>query len=771
MPATRQLAAILFADIQGYTALMQEDEAKARVIRDKFKKELENEIPIHQGRLIQFSGDGALCIFNSAIEAVRAAIGIQKRMQGEPKVPLRIGIHSGDVMFEEENIYGDGVNIASRIESFAVPGSVFISGKVYDEIKNQKDIEAISLGKFKLKNVNVPVEIFGIKGEGLMIPTDETLAGKGHPVADKQPSFKRFLITAGTIIIGIVVAVFLYELFFPPTSTYSGLKTIAVLPFANLSSQQDDEYFTDGMCDEVLTQLSKIGSLNVISRTSTLQFKGTKKTMKEIGKQIGADVLLEGSVQKSNDKIRINVQLIDARNDRHLWAETYDRELKDVFAIQTDIAKQIAEALNTTLTEKEKSLFEEKPTDNLQAYDLYLKGNKYAETFLFTSKLDQVDNAVRMYEQAIKLDPKFLEAYRALIELYTEISWRKSVINSEEYLVIAKEWLDKMVALNIDQPIMHLTLATYKYEGARDYAGALAELDIADEMLGNRKSTNTIRAVVLRRLGRIDEALTLLLNQAETFPKEAIVQSLVTESYMMKRDFNGALQHANKTMELESDQVGVYWQKAILYSDMKGDVAGASAVLEDAAAVVDTNLLKDVYIHLEMLKGNYEGAIRRLLLYPDSIYILSQSKIVPAALPIAILYELKGDAAQSKVYFQKAQVIMMNLLQQYPDDFRVYASLGIAMAGLGEKEKALVEANKAVAMMPVSTDAIIGIAPLEDLALIHVLNGEQDAAIDILEQLLKMPFGWDTTNTIPLLKIHPYWKPLQNNPRFQKMIR
>src|SRR6185295_14249657 len=142
------------------------------------------------------------------------------------------------------------------------------------------------------------------------------------------------------------------------------------------------------------------------------------------------------------------------------------------------------------------------------------------------------------------------------------------VINSEEYLVIAKEWLDKMVALNIDQPIMHLTLATYKYEGARDYAGALAELDIADEMLGNRKSTNTIRAVVLRRLGRIDEALTLLLNQAETFPKEAIVQSLVTESYMMKRDFNGALQHANKTMELESDQVGVYWQKAILYSDM-----------------------------------------------------------------------------------------------------------------------------------------------------------------------------------------------------------
>jgi tetratricopeptide (TPR) repeat protein len=410
--------------------------------------------------------------------------------------------------------------------------------------------------------------------------------------------------------------------------------------------------------------------------------------MKEIGKLIGADVLLEGSVQKSNDKIRINVQLIDAKNDRHLWAETYDREFKDVFAIQTDIAFRIAEALNTTLSEKEKSLFEEKPTDNLQAYDLYLRGNKYAQTFLFTSKLNQVDDAARLYEQAIKLDPKFLEAYRALIELYTEISWRKSVLNSNEYLAKAKEWLDKMLALNIDKPIIHLTLATYKYEGSRDYEGALREVGIAEQMLGNSKSTNTIRAVVLRRLGRIDEALTLLLNQAEIFPKDAIVQSLVTETYMMKRDFNGALQYANKTIELEPDQSGVYWQKAFIYSDLKGDVPSAFAVLHNAAEMVDTNLLRDVYIHLEMLQGNYDDAIHHLLLFPDSIYILSQPKIVPSALPIAILYKLKGDEAKSKIYFQKAQDLMTNLLQKYPDDFRVHASLGIAMAGLGEKEKA-----------------------------------------------------------------------------------
>lgn len=772
MPTTRQLAAILFADIQGYTALMQEDEVKARIIRDKFRKELENEVPLHQGRIIQFTGDGVLCIFNSAIEAVKAAIGIQKRMQQQQVVPLRIGIHSGDIIFEEENIYGDGVNVASRIESFAVPGAVLISGKVFDEIKNQKDIQAVSLGKFELKNVKGPVEIYAISNPGLEVPEKNELQGKGILASRQKILSTKFLLSGVAMALIIVLAIIFRDKFLNQEEPDAGRpKVIAVLPFTNLSVSKDDEYFTDGMCDEILTQLSKIGELNVMSRTSTLQFKGTRKTIKEIGEQIGADVLLEGSVQKSNDKVRINVQLIEAKNDQHLWAETYDREMKDVFAIQTDIAKHIAVALNTTLTETEKSLFEEKPTENLQAYDLYLRANQYSEEFVFSNNLDMVDNAIRLYEQAIKLDPAFLEAYHKLIILYTDISWRKPIINSGEYLVKAKEWLDKMLTLDTDKPIVHLTLATYKYEGVRDYAGALAELDIADRMLGNSKTTNSVRAYVLRRMGRIDEALALLLVQSETFPREAILKALVTETYILKRDFNNAAKYANKTAELEPDQTGVYWQKALLYSDLKGDLENASAVLREAAAIVDTSELMDVYIHIEMLKGNYDNAIHRLLLYPDSIFILSPSKVLPGVLLIAILNNLQGETAKSKIYFHKARDIIMNLLEQYPGDFRLHATLGIVMAGLGEKEKALEAGKKAVGMMPVTKDAIIGMSPLEDLALIQTMVSNQDAAIDILDQLLKMPFGWDLTNTIPLYRMHPYWRPLQNNPRFQKMVR
>ncbi|MFI5135603.1 MAG: adenylate/guanylate cyclase domain-containing protein, partial [Chitinophagales bacterium] len=320
MSNTRQLAAILFADIEGYTALMQADEANANLLRDKLKKTLEKEIVNYDGRILKLSGDGALCIFNSAIEAVRSAIEIQKQMQADPKVPVRIGIHTGDVMFEDGDVYGDGVNVASRIESFAVAGGVFISDRVYADIKNQKDISTISLGKYELKNVSSPVEIFAISNEGLIVPEkNKKLEGKGKRDTDKKFQSRNIFIAVATVVVIASAAIFFRQQIFTSSITNSAeAKSIGVLPFENLSSNKDDEYFADGMCDEIFTQLSKIGSLNVLSRTSTLQFKDTKKTMKEIGSEIGADVLLAGSVQKSNDQVRINVQLIDAKNNKQL---------------------------------------------------------------------------------------------------------------------------------------------------------------------------------------------------------------------------------------------------------------------------------------------------------------------------------------------------------------------------------------------------------------------------------------------------------------------
>lgn len=773
MSTSRQLAAFLFADIQGYTALMQRDEATAILLRDKFQRTLEKEIKLRGGRIATFSGDGALCVFKSAIEAVRAAIAVQVSMRDEPVVPLRIGIHTGDVITEGKNVYGDGVNIASRIESFAVAGSVFISGKVADEIKNQQGIEVVTLGKFELKNVHAPVEIFAVKNESLVVPKKETLEGKG--ISKKNKSSKKILVGSVVLLLLIAISFFVFRKFNSATnttaSTYSRTKTIGVLPFANLGGQKENEYFADGICDEILTQLSKIGALNVLSRTSTLQFRDTKKTMKEIGEQIGADVLLEGSVQKAGEKVRINVQLIDAGSDKHLWAETYDRDLKDVFSIQSDIAGQIAEALNATLTAKEEELFAERATDNPKAFDLYLRGNKFADDFWNNTKMEKVPDAVRMYEQANALDPKFLLAYSGLIGLYTEISWRKPVINYEAYRAKAKEWLDKMIALKIDKPVVHAAIYLYKYEGERDYEGALMELDKIDKFYDNDKQTIDMRAYVLRRMGRTEEALRLFLRLARMYPKQSFLHSEIASTYQLLRNADSAIYHTDKTIQLYADNAGFYTEKAELYANLKGDIRKAKEILRTAAPFVDSTELTHSRVYLDMLEGNYNEVMRWMSAEQDSMWNLSQSHLKPMAQMMAIILNNQGKKDEAKQYFQKSLNIISHLVQLHPEDFRIHSALGIAYAGLGEKDKAITEGIKARDMLPVSADAVIGIAPLENLALIYTLLGDQDKAIDILEQLLKMPFGWHDSNTVFLYRTHPNWKLLQNNPRFQKIIQ
>ncbi|HET6723280.1 MAG TPA: adenylate/guanylate cyclase domain-containing protein, partial [Chitinophagaceae bacterium] len=268
----RQLAAILFADMTGYTALMQENETLARSKRKRFKDVLESMIQEYDGKILQYYGDGSLSIFNSAINSINCAISIQQQLQTEPKVELRIGIHTGDVVIEEESIFGDGVNLASRIESMAVPGGIFISEKVYDEIKNHENIKTREMGFFELKNVKQPVHLFAIANEGIVVPSRDELKGK-----TKQPTNR-----------------------------------LAVLPFVNMSADPENEYFSDGITEELLNALTKVDGLQVTSRTSAFAFKGTKDDIREIAIKLNVDKILEGSVRKAGNRVRITTQLINA---------------------------------------------------------------------------------------------------------------------------------------------------------------------------------------------------------------------------------------------------------------------------------------------------------------------------------------------------------------------------------------------------------------------------------------------------------------------------
>ncbi|HEX5652000.1 MAG TPA: adenylate/guanylate cyclase domain-containing protein, partial [Chitinophagaceae bacterium] len=330
----RQLAAILFADMTGYTALMQENEQLARLKRKRLKEVLEQAISEYRGKILQYYGDGSLSIFNSAIDSVSAAIHIQQALQLDPKVELRIGIHTGDVIIEEDTIYGDGVNLASRIESLAVPGGIFISEKVFDEIKNQDSIKTRELGFFELKNVKQPVRIFAVANEGLVVPGREELRGK-----TKQPGNR-----------------------------------LAVLPFVNMSADPENEYFSDGITEELLNALTRVEGLQVTSRTSAFAFKGKQDDIRDIAIRLNVDKVLEGSVRKAGNRVRITAQLINAADGYHVWSENYDRDLTDIFEVQDEISAIIANKLreNLAMAQQAEHLVK-KPVQNITAYTYYLK--------------------------------------------------------------------------------------------------------------------------------------------------------------------------------------------------------------------------------------------------------------------------------------------------------------------------------------------------------------------------------------------------------------
>lgn len=377
MPQTRQLAAIMFADIVGYTAMMQEDEKFALTCRNKLKKKLEEEITAHHGRILEFRGDGAMCSFSSTIEGVKAALALQLNMQTDPVVPLRIGMHTGDVIFEENEIYGDGVNIASRMESFALPGSIFISGKSHDDIKNQKDIQAISLGMYALKNVKEQVEIFAISNPGIKIPDSNSLEGKGQKANEKE----------------------------------SVEKSIAVLPFINMSNDPEQDYFCDGISEEIINALAQLNNLRVIARTSTFSFKGKNLDVREIGKTLDVTTLLEGSVRKSGNRLRITTKLVKVSDGSHLWSDRYDRVLEDVFSIQENIAENVATSLRGFLTVKEKEAIR-RPETVIEAYEYFLKGRQLFHQLA-------LHEAKKLFEKAIELDSDYALGYAGLADAHS----------------------------------------------------------------------------------------------------------------------------------------------------------------------------------------------------------------------------------------------------------------------------------------------------------------------------------------------------------------
>lgn len=540
-------------------------------------------------------------------------------------------------------------------------------------------------------------------------------------------------------------------------------KSIAVLPFTNTSGDPENEAFTDGIHDDILSRLSKIRELKVISRTSVMEYKDTRKNIREIGRELEVATILEGGVQRAGDRVRINAQLIDARTDEHLWSEVYNRELtiENIFAIQGEIAEQIAAALEATLSPAEKEELGTRPTENLEAYDYYARGNEYYSRGYAEQDLRI---AVQMYEQAVEADPGFALAY-ARLSLAHQYLWWFFYDRSDERIANAKEAADYAVGLAPDLPEARAALGRYYYRRL-DYDRALRELTAA---LKRRPQDSEILAAlgyVQRRQGRMIEAAGNLERASELDPRSAILASETGDTYARLRNTVDAARYYDRAIALSPDFSDPYYGRARrLQLRLEGnpDAARATLAAAERAGARDFNF-PYILVYIEVLEGNYQRALDQLASAPQAFE--TQHLYGPKPQFFAQIYGLMGNHELERAYYDSARVVLERELQARPDDSRLHSSLGIAYAGLGRKRDAIREGELAVSLLPVSREAMRGFYRVEDLARIYTMVGERDRAIEQLEYLLSIPGDLSAA----ILRIDAAWEPLRGHPRFRRLV-
>src|SRR6266571_1394182 len=519
----------MFTDMVGYTSLSQKNEALGLELLQEHRRLLRPLFPKHNGREIKTIGDSFLVEFASALEALRCAFDIQQLLNEldvnrppEKRILLRVGIHLGDVVHSEKDVQGDAVNVASRIEPLASPGGITITEQVYHQIRNKFEFPFVSLGQQSLKNVHDPVEVYRV-----VLPWEMQLGEE--PILDKR--------------------------------------RIAVMPFTNISPDPRDEYFADGMTEELISTLSRIGELRVISRTSVMHYKGTSKNLGEIARELRVGSILEGSVRKASDDLRITAQLIDTGNDEHLWSQDYDRKLENVFAIQREIAQSVAEVLKVRLLSGEKKSNEKKQTENTEAYTLYLKGRYYWNERV----RDSNDKAVKCFEEAVKLDPNYALAYSGLADcylIYSDRGWQEADREFEKAIELnpnyasAYQWYGVLLSL------------AGRYDEAKERTERASELDPLSTVIGGNL---WLRLLIL---GNRDQAMEQFRRVVRLNPDSEQVHSLLSMIQLMDSRFEDSISEAEKASALLKGNLGLKSQLGFVYG-MGGRKEQASQILNE----------------------------------------------------------------------------------------------------------------------------------------------------------------------------------------------
>jgi TolB-like protein/class 3 adenylate cyclase/Flp pilus assembly protein TadD len=792
-----EIAHILLIDVVGYSKLLVNEQIELLQELKQIVRSTECfRAAEARGELIRVpTGDGmALVFFHSPEEPAQCALEISRALQDHPRIRLRMGVHSGPVsrvtdVNEKTNIAGSGINVAQRVLDCGDAGHILLSAHVAEDLCEYRHWQPHlhDLGECEVK-YGLRLHLFNLYKDGLGNPQVPEKLRRGKKRAASAVSVRplaaprwpkaalaiAFLVSA----IALVISSLIFFNRAPPTTTTRAAatgalaaipeKSIAVLPFENLSNEKENAYFADGVQDEILTGLSRVADLKVISRTSVMQYKaGPKRNLREVATDLGVAHVLEGTVQRAGGRVRVNAQLIDARTDSQLWAERYDRDVADVFAIESELAGKIVAQLQAKISPSEKAAIEQKPTADLAAYDLYVRAKTLIATAVWSTPLQEsLFEAVRLLNQAIERDPAFALAYYQLAHAH-DLSYFAGLDHTPPRLAMADAAIQALARLLPDSGEAHLALAKHLYWGYHDYDRARKELSLAQKSLPNEPWAFVLAGYIDRRQGRWAESTKNLERAVQLDPQNPHILQQISASYHLLRRYADQERALDRAIAVTPKEAVLRASRAEVELDWHADTRPLLSTIE-AITAEDSREVKNIvqpWLRGSLCKRDFDSALRALGALPAA-GCYEDAIPFPRAWCEGVVAQLRGDKAAAHAAFTSMRTEAARLVAEQPDYPEGLCVLGVADAALGHKDDAIREGRRAVELLPVTKDALMGARLLEFLALIYAWTGEKNRALEQLAIAARIP----SPVSYGELRLHPYWDPLRGDPRFDKIV-
>jgi TolB-like protein/class 3 adenylate cyclase/Flp pilus assembly protein TadD len=794
-----EIAHVLLIDLVGFSKLLVDEQIE-------FLKELNQIVRNTEcfraaetaGKLIRVqTGDGmALLFLHSPEEPVRCALEISRTLKDHPHIQVRMGVHSGPVsqvtdVNDRTNIAGAGINIAQRVMECGDAGHILLSKHLADdlaeyrhwrphlhdlgecEVKYGLRLHLVNLYKDDLGNPHLPEKLKrGKRWKQAAVPV--------RPISASR--WPKFLMPV-SLVAAALALVTSFLIFFYRTSPTTSVspkataiattapaipeKSIAVLPFENLSAEKENAYFADGVQDEILTLLAKIADLKIISRVSVMQYKsGVARNLREIGQQLGVANVVEGTVQRSGNRVRVNAKLVDARTDRQLWGQTYDRDLADVFAIQSEIAKAIAEQLQAKLSLGEENAIERPPTGDIAAFDLYTRAKNLLLTSFSSAGKAKLLQAADLLNQAVAHDPSFFQAYCQLAQTHDRL-YHLGYDHTPARLASAESAIRAAFGLRPDAGETHLARAQNLYRGYLDYKGALAELEVAGQTLPNDPGVFELKGYIERRQGRWEDSTRNLEHAIDLDPRNFFTLQQIATSYGLLRRYAEQTSVLDRALAVEPNDANIKVSLASVEFHWKADTRPLHQTVDSIRAANPSALPSVVNDWLSCALAERDVAAAK-----NALNAFGETPLTDYAVHLTrsvidgVLARMGKDESKARSAFTAARAEQEKTVQAQPNYGPALCALGLIDAGLGRKEEALREGRRAVDLLPVEKDAINGPLMIEYLAMIAAWVGDKDLACEKLAIAVRPP----STVSYGQLKLLPFWDPLRGDPRFEKIV-